>query len=122
MGNDGRKELEIVEVTHFVRRILRKYLPHQEASQTGANPGGLTIRLLGLARVWMAAISSSRSSKSTTTRFSAMRSGLVVRDNATTSSCWISHRRTTCGIDRPWLSAISAIVGSVSTRPTAIAQ
>ena len=79
-----------------------------------SQPNRFTIRLLGLASVWIAAISSSPSSKSNTARFSAMRSGLVVRDKATTPSCWTSHRRTIFGIVRAWLSAISAIVGSVN--------
>jgi hypothetical protein len=45
----------------------------REASQTEANPAGLTIRLLGLAR---------RNSNSKTVKFSIMRSGLVIRDKA----------------------------------------
>jgi hypothetical protein len=51
-------------------------LSDQDASQTGAKAAGLTIRLFGLASVWLAAISSSRNSRSKTVRLSMTRSGL----------------------------------------------
>jgi hypothetical protein len=62
-------------------------LSDQDASQTGAKPVGLKIRLFGLASLSMAAISSSRNSKVEDSQIFDDAVGMVVRDKATTSSC-----------------------------------
>src|SRR5258705_12646888 len=80
MQNDRCKELEIVEIAHHdpsvflwgrsqESRLRSAMFSDQDASQTGAKPAGLRIRLFGLASVWMAAISSSHSLKSKTAKF-----------------------------------------------------
>src|SRR3954469_14377051 len=70
--------------------------------------------------VAMRCISSASSSKSNTSKFSRIRSGRT-DFGMTTTSRWISQRRTTCATDFPCAAAISDNVGSVKRllRPSA---
>jgi hypothetical protein len=92
--SDGRKELEIVQVAHHRGGCLL-WIPGRGQSGRTDDP---TVRSR---ERFMSAISSSPSSKSKMARFSATRSGLVVRDKATTPPCCTSHRSTICGMLAP---------------------